>query len=38
MGLVVGTFRMCADIVFLVRDVKKGVCIDLKDFKIEEFD
>lgn len=38
MELVVGMVRMCAKIVFLVRDVKKGGCVDLKDFKIEDFD
>lgn len=38
MGLVVGMVRTGVKIVFLVRDVKKGGCMDLKDFKIEGFD
>lgn len=34
----VGMVRVHVNIFFLVKYVKKGCCIDLKYFKIEEFD
>lgn len=37
MGLAVIMIGTCVNIVFLVRDIKKGGWIDLEDFKIEEF-
>lgn len=38
MGFIVGMARMHVSVFFLVKVVKKGCCIDLKYFEIEEFD